>query len=319
MTSQQGSFAHQAFQGIATFGHQPLRDAVDRPDVVILGVPFDGTVSGRSGTRMGPRAIREQSLQLWGYNNALSVAPFHALRVVDGGDVDVIPPSVETTHRNIEAAAVDVLESGARLIALGGEHSISLPLLRAHAKKFGPVAILHFDAHPDTWFAEYSGMPFSHGTPFRRASEEGLIDPSAFVQIGIRGPTGGPSCYEDARRITTKFFTTDDVVQTGIAAVIAEARECLGDRPVYVTLDIDAADPAYAPGTGTPEVGGLTSRELLSLVRGLRGLNLVGFDVVEVSPPYDPSGITALLAANLAFEFLSLLAVSSTSRQQTGT
>jgi agmatinase len=304
------AFAHQPFQGIATFGHQPMRGATDEADVVILGAPFDGTVSGRSGTRMGPRAIREQSMQLWGYNNALAVAPFEMLRVVDGGDVEVVPPSVEATHRNIEAAALEVLDSGARLVTLGGEHSISLPLLRAHAKKFGPVTLVHFDAHPDTWPEEYPGMPFSHGTPFRRATEEGLIDPTGFVQIGIRGPTGGPSCYEDARRITTKLFTTDDVAASGVASIIAQARECLGDRPVYVTLDIDAADPAYAPGTGTPEVGGLTSRELLSLVRGLRGLNLVGFDLVEVSPPYDPSGITALLAANLAFEFLSLLAVS---------
>ena len=309
MTESKPAFSYQPFQGIATFGHQPFAADPDGADVMILGVPFDGTVSGRSGTRLGPRAIREQSMCLWGYNNALQVAPFERLNVVDGGDVEVIPPDVVRTHKNIQAAAQRVLISGCKLISLGGEHSISLPLLRAHASKHGPLALIQFDAHPDLWDEEYPGLKFSHGTPFRRALEEGLIDPTAFVQIGIRGPTGGPQDYEDARQLGTLMLTTDDVVDRGIDAVLQLIRQHIGSRPVYVTFDIDAADPAYAPGTGTPEVGGLTSRELLRLVRGLKGLEFAGFDLVEVAPALDSSGITALLAANLTFEFLSLLAI----------
>ncbi|MBI1310140.1 agmatinase [bacterium] len=312
MTVGETSFAHQPFEGIATFGHQPFKSEPGGADVTILGVPFDGTVSGRSGTRLGPRSIREQSMCLWGYNNALQVAPFKDLKVVDAGDVRVVPPDVVATHRNCELAAASVLESGSRLITLGGEHSISLPLLRAHAAKYGPLSVVQFDAHPDTWDQEYVGHRFSHGTPFRRALEEELIDPDGFVQLGIRGPTGSAQDYADARDCVTRMLTTDEIIDTGVPAVIEEIQNRLAGRPVYVTLDIDAADPAFAPGTGTPEVGGLTSRELLQLVRGLAGLQLVGFDLVEVSPPYDPSGITALLAANLAFEFLSLLAVQST-------
>ena len=309
MSDPKPAFAHQPFQGIATFGHQPYAADPAGADVMILGVPFDGTVSGRSGTRLGPRAIRDQSMCLWGYNNALQVAPFERLRVVDGGDVEVIPPDVVRTHENVRAAAEHVLNAGCQLITLGGEHSISLPLLRAHAAKHGPLALIQFDAHPDLWDEEYSGHKFSHGTPFRRALDEGLIDPGAFVQIGIRGPTGGPQDYEDARQFGTLMFSVDDVDQLRIENVLQKTHQRIGDRPVYVTFDIDAADPAFAPGTGTPEVGGFTSRELLRLVRGLRGLNFTGFDLVEVSPAYDNSGITALLASNLVFEFLSLLAV----------
>ena len=309
MSSSETSFSYQPFEGIATFGHQPFAPEPTDADVTILGVPFDGTVSGRSGTRLGPRAIREQSLCLWGYNNALQVAPFEKLRVIDVGDVRVIPPDVVETHRNCEEAARRVLDSGSRLITLGGEHSISLPLLRAHAEKHGPVCLIQFDAHPDTWHEEYSGHRFSHGTPFRRAFEEGLIDPTGFIQLGIRGPTGGPQDYVHAFDCGARMWTTDAIIDAGIPAVLNEIRSTLGDRPTYVTFDIDAADPAYAPGTGTPEVGGLTSRELLQLIRGLTGLQLVGFDLVEVSPAYDHAGITALLAANLVFEVLSLLAM----------
>ncbi|NQV25343.1 MAG: agmatinase [Rhodopirellula sp.] len=309
MSEQKPAFVHQPFQGIATFGHQPYCPDPAEADVMILGVPFDGTVSGRSGTRLGPRAIRDQSLCLWGYNNALQVAPFEQLRVVDGGDVEVIPPDVVRTHNNVQTAAERVLDAGCMLITLGGEHSISLPLLRAHAAKHGPLAMIQFDAHPDLWDEEYPGLKFSHGTPFRRALEEGLIDPTAFVQIGIRGPTGGPQDYEDVRQSGALMFTADEIDKRGIDGILRGARQRIGDRPVYVTFDIDVADPAYAPGTGTPEVGGFTSRELLRLVRGLRGLNFTGFDLVEVSPAYDSSGITALLGANLVFEFLSLLAV----------
>lgn len=300
-------FSAQPYSGIATFGRAPYSTDVNGVDVAILGVPYDSSTSYRSGTRFGPRAIREQSLLLWGYNNAQRVAPFRSLKVVDAGDVDVVPPDIRETHRLIEAAAGRIVATGTKLIALGGDHSISLPLLRATAAKHGPMAVVHFDAHPDTWDSEYPGQLYSHGTPFKRAIEEGLIDTSAYLQIGIRGPTNGPQDYADALDLGARMMTLDELRSRSTADVVQEIRSTVGTRPVYVTLDIDAVDPAFAPGTGTPEVGGLSSYEILQLVRGLRGLNTVGFDLVEVSPPYDHSGITAILAANLVFEFLSLL------------
>ncbi len=299
-------FASQPFQGIATFGHQPhTRDLVG-VDVAILGVPFDGSVSYRAGTRFGPRAIREQSLLLWGYNNVLGVAPFERLKVVDFGDVEVVPVDIVKTHQATEQTARGILDAGCRLVTLGGEHSISLPLLRAHAAKHGPLAVVHFDAHPDTWDEEYPGYRFSHGTPFRRAIEEGLIDTSAYFQIGIRGPTAGPQDYNDAKRLGARMVTIEEAFSRGVTSILDEVHRVLGRKPTYVTLDIDAVDPAFAPGTGTPEVGGFSSHQMLQLVRGLSGLNLVGFDLVEVSPAFDPAQITSILAANLVFEFLSL-------------
>lgn len=303
-------FAAQPYSGIATFGRVPLASDSSGYDVSIVGIPYDGSVSYRSGTRFGPRAVREQSLLLWGYNNAQSVAPFKTLRVADLGDIDVIPPDIRATHEQIEKAASRIISTGSTLVSIGGDHSVSLPLLRAHARKHGPVALIHFDAHPDTWTSEYPGQPYSHGTPFVRALEESLIDPDAYVQIGIRGPTNGPEDYRDAIGLGARMITYDDFYRMGIDAVLSEVRTRVGNRPAYVTLDIDAVDPAFAPGTGTPEVGGFTSYEMLKLVRGLRGLNLVGFDLVEVSPPFDSSNITAILGANLVFEFLSLLALN---------
>ena len=306
-------FAAQPYSGIATFGRVPFAKSADGCDVAIAGIPYDGSVSYRSGTRFGPRAIREQSLLLWGYNNVQQVAPFRDLKIVDLGDIDVIPPDIVATHQEIERAASMIVGSGARLISLGGDHSISLPLLRAHFKNHGPVAVVHFDAHPDTWKSEYPGQKYSHGTPFCRAIEEGLIDTSAYLQIGIRGPTNGPEDYEDAIAMGARMITFEQFQSHGIDAVTNEIRARVGSRPTYVTLDIDAVDPAFAPGTGTPEVGGFTSFEILRLVRSLKGLNLVGFDLVEVSPPFDSSDITAILAANLVFEFLSLVALRKNS------
>jgi len=305
-------FAAQPYAGIATFGRCPHVIAPTSADVAVLGVPYDSSTSYRSGTRFGPRAIREQSLLLWGYNNVLQTAPFRTLRVVDAGDVDVVPVDILATHRQIEAAADGWLATGAKLLTLGGDHSISLPLLRSHVRRHGPVAVLHFDAHPDTWDSEYPGHKYSHGTPFIRAIEEGLIDTAAYVQLGIRGPTNGPEDYTDALRLGARMITLDEFRGRTMPEVLHEVQRLVGERPTYVTLDIDCVDPAFAPGTGTPEVGGFTSWEILQLVRGLKGFNLVGFDLVEVSPPFDPTGITSILAANLAFEFLSLLAVGST-------
>ena len=304
------------FSGIATFGRAPLSSDASGADVAIFGVPYDSSTSYRSGCRFGPRAIREQSLLLWGYNNALQVAPFQILKLVDAGDVNVVPVEIVATHQAIEAAADRVLDAGAKLVSLGGDHSITLPLLRSHARKHGPLAVVHFDAHPDTWDSEYPGQKYSHGTPFVRAIEEGLIDTSAYVQIGIRGPTGGPQDYADALRLGARMITLDEFRTRTLADVIAEVRALIGTKKFYLTLDIDCIDPAFAPGTGTPEVGGFTSYEVLQLVRGLRDLSLVGCDLVEVSPPFDPAAITSILAANLVFEFLSLLALQKEPRTQ---
>lgn len=297
------------FSGIATFARAPYRPDPHAVDVAILGVPYDSGTSYRSGARFGPRALREQSLLLWGYNNALQVAPLGVQTVADAGDVAVVPVDILATHRKIEAAVGQWLDFGATLITLGGDHSITLPLLRQHHRWHGPMAVVHFDAHPDTWDSEYAGCKFSHGTPFIRAIEEGLLDAHAYVQVGIRGPTAGPEDYLDALRLGARMMTMDEFRSRSIADVLAEIRQRIGTRPLYVTFDIDCVDPAFAPGTGTPEVGGFTSFEALQLVRGLAGLNCIGFDLVEVAPPYDPAAITAILGANLAFEFLSLLAV----------
>ena len=310
MSGEHSPFAAQPYAGLISFGRQPARRDCAGADAAIVGIPYDGSVSYRSGTRLGPRAIREQSLLLWGYNNALGVHPFQQQTVVDYGDVDVVPVDIQATQRAIEQEVGEILAAGAKVISLGGDHSITLPLLRAQAKKHGPVAVVHFDAHPDTWDCEYAGQRYSHGTGFRRAIEEGLIDTAAYLQIGIRGPTAGPEDYRDALKLGATMFTMDAVAERGVPAIVQEIRQRVGARAMYVSLDIDAVDPAFAPGTGTPEVGGLTSREILALVRGLEGLKLIGGDLVEVSPPYDASGITAVLAANLVFEMLSLMAKS---------
>lgn len=299
----------QPFAGIPTFMRQPATRDLTDVDVAVMGVPFDGGTSYRSGTRMGPRKIREASLMLWGYNNVQSIAPLEWLDVVDYGDVDVVPVSIEATMDHITAEAKDVLDSHTTLVTLGGDHSITLPLLRAHAAAFGPLAVVHFDSHPDTWESEFGGQLCSHGTPFRRAIEEGLIDTSAYIQVGIRGSTSGPEDLVEARQLGAHVLPIETVFEQGIPQVIQLIQVMMGERRVYVSLDIDAVDPAYAPGTGTPEVGGLTSFQILQLVRGLKGLNIVGFDLVEVNPAYDHSDITSILAANLAFEFLSLLAL----------
>lgn len=312
MADSRPAFAAQPYQGIATFGRRPYQVDPAGADVAIVGVPFDSSTSYRSGARFGPRAIREQSLLLWGYNNSLRVDPFQTLSIVDAGDVDVVPVDIVATHQAIDARLSELLCAGSRVVTLGGDHSLALPALRAHARRHGPVAVVHFDAHPDTWDEEFPGKKYSHGTPFRRAIEEGLIDTSAYLQIGIRGPTAGPQDYLDARRLGARMITLDAVMDLTVEGVVTEIHEQVGLRPLYVSLDIDAVDPAFAPGTGTPEVGGLTSWQMLHLVRGLKGLNLVGCDVVEVSPPYDPTQITAILAANLVFEFLSLWALRKT-------
>jgi len=300
----------QPLAGIPTFMRQPATRQFEGVDVVVVGIPFDSGTSYRSGARFGPRKIRGASLLLWGHNNVLGVSPLEVLSLVDYGDVGVIPVNIEATMQAITAEVGAVLEAGPTVIALGGDHSITLPLLRAHAARFGPLAVVHFDSHPDTWQGEFAEHPYSHGTPFRRAIEEGLIDTHAYIQVGIRGSTDSPDDLPEAKKLGARVLTIDEAFDIGIPEVSRVIREAVGERRAYVSLDIDAADPAYAPGTGTPEVGGFSSYQMLQLVRGLRGLNLVGFDLVEVNPAYDHGDITAILAANLAFEFLSLVALA---------
>ncbi|HSG44369.1 MAG TPA: agmatinase [Anaerolineales bacterium] len=300
----------EPFMGISSFMRLPVTRNLKDMDVAVMGVPFDSGTSYRSGTRFGPRKIRETSLMIWGHNSTLNISPLKKLNVVDYGDVSVIPTSIEHTMTAITQTAGEIIEADTTLITLGGDHSISLPLLRAHAKKHGPVSLVHVDAHLDTWEQEFDHIPYSHGTPFRYALQEGLIRKSEYVQIGIRGPLSGENDYAEAKQLGAHIITIHEVMEKGIKDIIREIHERI-KGPVYVTVDIDSADPAYAPGTGTPEVGGLSSYQLLQLVRGLHGLDLIGFDLVEVSPPYDHGDITAILASNIVFEYLSLLALKN--------
>ena len=305
----------EPFHGIASFMRLPVSHDLSQKDVAIVGVPFDSGTSFRSGARFGPRSIRQSSLLLWGYNAVLEIEPLRHLSVIDYGDLEVIPVDIRTSMESITQQANKILEQQVTMISLGGDHSISLPLLRAHSKKFGRPAVIHFDSHPDTWQEEFPNQPYSHGTPFRRALEEDLIDPNAYLQIGLRGPTSAPQDLEEARALGAKIINIGQIFEMGIPAVIQSIRQVVGDQPVYVSFDIDCVDPAFAPGTGTPEVGGLTSFQALQLVRGLQGLNIIGYDLVEVCPAYDHGEITSILAANLVFEFLSLLAIQKKAKE----
>lgn len=297
------------FGGIATFAGLPHRPDPAGADVAVVGVPYDSATTFRSGARFGPRAVRAASQALRPYNSALDVQPFEQLEVVDAGDVPVVPAYVEETQERITAVVGRLLAAVEVVVALGGDHSVSLPLLRAQRLERGPVALVHLDAHPDTWSDEF-GMRYGHGTPFWHAAREGLVDTDASIQIGMRGPTDAPDDLRRSRDLGYHMVTGEEFWELGVAGTLARVREVVRG-PVYLSIDIDVADPAYAPGTGTPEVGGLTSRQLITLVRGLAGLDLVGMDLVEVAPPFDHGEITSLLAANLVYEFLSLLAKGS--------
>ncbi len=277
-------------------------------DVALLGIPFDGGVVYRPGARFGPRDVRQHSSLIRPYHPVLKVSPFNVLRVADVGDVDVNPVSIEDTHARVEQAVTAIVNAGAIPVCIGGDHSLSLAVLRAVARRHGPVGMVHVDSHQDMWDA-YFGNRFFHGAPFRRALEEGLLEGHRIVQVGIRGPVYSDSDFDFGRQHGVRVIRAEDVAREGIGGVREQLR-AVGRGPVYLSFDIDGVDPAFAPGTGTPEVGGLTSREALEIVRALAGLPLVGADVVEVSPPYDHGNITALLAANLLFEIVSVLAVT---------
>ncbi|MFD1935276.1 agmatinase [Nonomuraea mangrovi] len=293
------------FAGFATFARLPRLDEVEHADVAVVGVPFDSGVSYRPGARFGPAAVREASRLLRPYHPGLDVSPFERLQVADAGDIACNPFNIGEAVETIQHAAASL---DSRLVTIGGDHTIALPLLRAVAAKHGPVALLHFDAHLDTWDT-YFGAEYTHGTPFRRAVEEGILDTEALSHVGIRGPLYGKRDLDEDRRLGFGVVTAADVLRRGLDEVVDALRQRIGDRPLYVSVDIDVLDPAHAPGTGTPEAGGLTSRELLEILRGLAGTNLVGADVVEVAPAYDHAEITSVAASHVAYDLISLLAV----------
>ena len=255
---------------------------MEKADIAVVGVPFDGGVTCRPGVRFGGNAIREASRTLRPYNPAQDVHPFHYSQVADAGDISASPFNAGEAVETIEAAADELLSGGARLMTLGGDHTIALPLLRSVAKKHGPVAVLHFDAHLDTW-DDYFGRQYTHGMPFRRAVEEGVIDTSAFCHVGTRGPIYGKKDLDEDAKLGFGIVTSADVMRRGVDEMAQQLRERVGDRPLYISIDIDVLDPAHAPGTGTPEAGGMTSRELLEILRGLADCQLVSADIVEVA------------------------------------
>ncbi len=294
------------YAGIATFARLPQLRDVGHADIAVVGVPFDSGVSYRPGARFGPSHIREASRLLRPYNPAQDVEPFSSQQVADAGDISANPFNILEAVDQIERGATELSSGGTRLVTLGGDHTIALPLLRVVARKHGPVAVLHFDAHLDTWDT-YFGAPITHGTPFRRASEEGLIDLTASTHVGIRGPLYGPEDLRDDARLGFAIISSAEIESERLPRAIDRMLTRLGDRPTYISVDVDVLDPAHAPGTGTPEAGGMTSRELLAMIRALRGVNLVGADVVEVAPAYDHAQITAIAASHIAYEIISAM------------
>jgi agmatinase len=290
----------QTFMGI------PATRDLTYADAAIIGLPLDIGTTHRPGARYGPRGIRDISTQLLPHSFDLLflMPPFNQLRVIDYGDIETYPGYIEQSLRKFQEELLPVFEAGVFPVCLGGDHTVTLPALRAAAHKHGTLSLIHFDSHPDFWGGEADRL-YHHGTVFRIANEEGLIDPAASVQVGIRGSISA-TILGQARAAGFRVITADEFATLGPAGALEHIRG-LVRGPIYVSLDIDCVDPAFAPGTGTPEVAGLSSRDIVTLVRGLRGLPVVGFDLVEVAPAYDPAEITCLLAANLVYEFLLTL------------
>ena len=294
------------FSGPNTFMRLPSANNLKGLDVAVLGVPMDIGTSWRSGTRMGPKQVRSESAMLRPYNLATGAAPFDSLQVADIGDLAINTFSLADSLRIIQDSYAAILNYDAMPLAIGGDHSITLPILRAMAKRHGPLALIHVDAHADV-NDEMFGERETHGTVFRRAHEEGLINPAKTYQIGLRGTGYSAEDFTEAAGWGFQQFPAHELWGRSLSSLGAEIRRDIGEAPVYVSYDIDSLDPAYAPGTGTPEIGGLTTPQALELIRSLRGLNIVGADLVEVSPPYDPSGNTALTGANILYEILCVL------------
>lgn len=295
------------FAGRGTFTRLPeMRDVVDF-DIAILGVPFDGGTSFRPGARFGPSSVREASRLLRpGYLKELDVAPVEELQVVDAGDVACTPYRIERAVQEIEEHARALGSGGKRIVAIGGDHTIALPMLRALNHNHGPVALLHFDAHLDTWDA-YFDEHVTHGTMFRRAFEEGLLIEDKSMHVGIRGPVYDRQDFLDDHKFGFQIIRCSDIDEMGVKSAVEMVKRRIGDTPTYISIDIDVLDPAFAPGTGTPEMGGMSSRELLQFLRALNGINVVGADLVEVSPAYDHADVTALAGATVVYDLLGLM------------
>jgi guanidinopropionase len=310
----QDAMARPRYTGLATFMRAPHREDWAGVDIGLIGVPFDGGVTNRTGTRHGPREVRNQSSLMRKINQASGIAPYELCTVADLGDAWVERPfALESSLAEIGAFYERVRDAGVVPLSCGGDHSISLPILRALGAS-APVGMVHFDAHCDTG-SNYLGSNYHHGAPFSRAVEEGLLDPKRTVQIGIRGGINDRDVWRVSRESGMRVIYMEEFVEMGPKAAIAEARRVVGEGPTYVSFDIDSLDPAYAPGTGTPEIGGFTTREAQLMIRELQGLRLVGADMVEVSPPFDPSGVTALTGASIMFELLCVLADSLATRR----
>lgn len=284
-----------------------LPSSREQARLAIVGLPFDTAASFRVGARFAPQAIRQASMLLFPYHPVHQVYPFEDTRAIDIGDVSVIPHNIHRSYERITATMLDLMKSGIVPIGLGGDHSITLAALRAAREVYGRVALIQFDSHTDTWDTYYDEK-YWHGSAFIRAHEEGLLLPDKVFQLGIRGTLNHPGDVEASLELGYNVITAQELRRRGGQEVIRHIKSTIGDTPCFVSFDIDFVDPAFAPGTGTPEVGGFTSLETLELVRSLRGLNWIGFDLVEVLPPYDPAQTTALLAATLIHDFAALVA-----------
>jgi guanidinopropionase len=293
--------------GIPTFMRTPFTHDYSDLDIALVGVPYDGAVEARSGARQGPRQIRDMSSMMRMIHHVTRINPYELCRIADVGDVHFKQIfDVMASHADITFFYEKLYRSSIVPISAGGDHSITLPILRALASD-QPLGLVHIDAHTDCCDEEMNSK-YSHGTPFRRAVEEKLLDPKRMIQIGIRGAANSDECWHFGPKNGIRIVYIEEFAELGVDKIITEARRVVGDGPVYVSFDVDSIDPAFAPGTGTPEIGGLTTIEAQGLIRGLRGLNLVGADVVEVSPPFDPSGSTALIGATIMYEILCIIA-----------
>lgn len=296
------------FVNMGTFMRMPRIDKLEGLDFAIVGIPFDTASSFRTGARFGPNGIRNISVMMKPNNVIMEINILDELKGGDYGDINIVPGYILPSYEKIEEEMTKIVNADVIPIALGGDHSITLAELRAIVKKHGPVALVHFDSHADI-NEEVFGEKYNHGTPFRRAIEEGLIDPSHSIQIGMRGSLYDPNEHKMAAELGLKLIPAHKIREMGFEELLKQIKERVGDKKAFLTFDIDFVDPAYAPGTGTPEVAGFTSLETLNLIRGIKELNFVGFDIVEVAPPYDFGEITSYMAANIAFEFLSILAL----------
>jgi agmatinase len=287
-----------------------MLENVKRCDVAVIGVPFDSGTTYRPGARWGPAHVREASRLLRPYHPGLDIEPFGVQQVADGGDIACNPFDIAEAIGQIETGAEEFLSVAGHLLSIGGDHTIALPLLRAVRRKFGQVALVHFDAHLDTWDT-YFGAPYTHGTPFRRAFEEGLLVEERSMHVGIRGPLYAKADLSEDASMGFRVVAAMELETDGVRGVVERVRARVGDAPVYVSIDIDVLDPAHAPGTGTPEAGGITSRELLGILRGMAGAPIVSADIVEVSPAYDHAELTSIAACHAAYELLGLMAGSA--------